>query len=162
MTAELPLFNKYCIDSCALIDLWHRDYPPATFPTLWKELTQMVDNGEIVSTIEVYNELEPQHDELSKWVKQHKNMFIDIDCPQLDVLRTIYNKYPSMVLNTSKTSADAFLVALAKIKELTVITSELKSINPSLKNPKVPNLCDEFCVKWINLVNFFKVKGWRF
>lgn len=162
MKTELPLFNKYCVDSCVLIDLWHRLYPPVTFPSLWTNFNKLIEVGEIISTIEVYNELEPQADELSVWIKQHKSMFIDLDQDQIKILRDIYNKFPDMVSKGSKTGADAFLVALAKVKVLTVITSEQKVTNPSPKDPKVPNLCEMYGVTCINLVEFFKEKNWKF
>ncbi len=35
---QARLTKGYCIDTCALIDLWRRFYPPDIFKKLWKDI----------------------------------------------------------------------------------------------------------------------------
>jgi hypothetical protein len=148
---ELPLFNSYCIDSCSIMDLWDEDvYPSASFPTLRPQVLQHISNGTISSCVEVYQELLVGGDDVSDFAEQNKHIFMDIDKKTAEVLREIFAKYPELAM-TEKTIADPFIVAHAKARGLTVVTSEKKSATTSPTKPKVPNLCEQFGVKCINL-----------
>jgi hypothetical protein len=49
------------------------------------------------------------------------------------------------------------LFALAR--GLTVISLELKAKQHSTKKPKIPNVCEEFGIKWVNLAGFLRAEG---
>ena len=70
------LFNttKYVFDSGSFIDL--NNYPPDVFSTFWDNLNQMLKEGEIISSIEVFRELEDYNDEfVAEWTKKNKKEY---------------------------------------------------------------------------------------
>jgi len=70
---------KYSIDTSAILDAWVRGFPPDVVPGLWKQLEELIDNGQLIATEEVLYELEKKEDDAYKWAKNHKNMFIPTD-----------------------------------------------------------------------------------
>ena len=68
--------KRYCFDTSVLIDLKY--YYPSKyvsneynfFPSLCEKLEQLINEGIIISHIEVYNELSDGNDELFKWCKK--------------------------------------------------------------------------------------------
>jgi len=60
----LQLFSGYCIDTSAIIDLWRRKYAPDVFPSLWKNLENLISQGFLIAPRKVFEELEKQDDEL--------------------------------------------------------------------------------------------------
>lgn len=51
------------------------------------------------------------------------------------------------------------VVAVAMSSNLTVITSENYSTQHNPFKPKIPNVCEDFSVKWMHLPEFFKEEG---
>lgn len=160
--SQRTLFLGYCIDTCSLVDLWMRFYPPDVFQTLWeKDLESLFYHGLLIAPQEVFNELNHQEDLLFDWAKKHKKMFRDLDEEQVKLVREIVKNFPKLI-DSRKTTADAdpFIIALAKSKGWTVITSEIP--DPQRKKPKIPDVCQEYSVKCISLVEFFREQGWRY
>lgn len=58
MEKQRELFPKtrYCIDTSSLINL--KPFRKDIFPTIWDKLEKMIKNGELISHLEVYKELE--------------------------------------------------------------------------------------------------------
>lgn len=162
MAVAPQLFNKYCIDSSALIDFWSEsEFPIALYPNLREKIIDGFEKQLIVAPTEVYNEINYMNNEVVNALGKFKNNFIEIDETQIVILKQIYNKYTKLA-TISKTEADPFLIACAKSRNLIVVTSEDRSVNPSTKSPKVPNLADEFGVKCMNLNEFFIDFGIKF
>ena len=69
----------YCVNTSGWLDGWQRHYPPDVFPSLWSKLDELIKNGEIISSEEVYIELERKSDELHDWVKARKHMLVPIE-----------------------------------------------------------------------------------
>lgn len=160
----LELFSGYSIDTSALIDLWRRYYPPDIFPSLWKKLEDLVSKGSLIATHKVYEELKKyfdMNDELLKWVKKHKKMFRNLDNDQLTHLSEIIKHYPEFV-DSDKTlpEADPFVIALAKSKGWTVVTSE-RPANPGGRL-KIPDVCEKCNIKSVSIIEFFREQGWNF
>jgi hypothetical protein len=152
---QLRLREGYCIDTSALIDLHTNHYPPDIFPGLWKDLEFLVDQGLLIAPDEVFQEIRVKDDELAKWGKSNKKMFIPLDSDQIWEVSAILEKFPGLVdRNKTIPDADPFLIALAKCRAWTVVTSERPS-NSSVR-PKIPNVCKSLNVRWIKLLEFFR------
>lgn len=67
----------YIIDSCSLIDL-NRHNPIDLFPSLWNKIGGLIRSNFLISHKEVLNEISIKDDKLSKWLKNHKKMFIEV------------------------------------------------------------------------------------
>ncbi|MFW6232871.1 MAG: DUF4411 family protein [Bacteroidota bacterium] len=67
------LFSKYVIDAGPIIDLKH--YYTSVFITLWKNLEGLIDRGTLISSTEVYRELEIRDDDAKSLAKRYKKIF---------------------------------------------------------------------------------------
>jgi len=98
---------------------------------------------------------------LSDWAKKNKKMFKQLSLKtEIDEATDIINKYPQLINpdNPQKT-ADPFIIAFAKCRELTVITSESFDL---LGKPKIPLVCRHKGVRCINNLALIKEQGWIF
>jgi hypothetical protein len=164
---QSKLFQQYCIDACAILDFWDntqsrtRPYhvKVKTFRVIWEHISSKIKLGAIIVpkaiAIEIGNVTD--NEELKIWLKQNNKLFIDHSL-YLKELAEIVNRYP--IYTTHRSSiGDAILIAIAKANKLTVITSETYSKQHSPIRPKIPNVCEDFSVKWVNLPEFFEGEG---
>ncbi len=158
---QKTLIPGYVIDTSALIDLWRVYYPPDVFPTLWeRNLEEIIRKGLLIAPKEVYNELQQRDDDLWNWAKDHKKMFIELDEEQAGQVKVIARRFPRLI-DSEKTTPDAdpFVIGLALSRSWTVIASE--SSNPGGK-PRIPDVCRNYDIKCIKLVEFLRERGWRY
>jgi hypothetical protein len=153
--------HSYCIDTNALIDLWRRLYPMDIFPSLWKKMEDLVHSGKLIAPREVLNELEKMDDDLLKWAKKHRAIFIAPETEQLDQVKEILRVFPTLIdPNKTTPDADPFVIALAITERAVVVTNE-KAAGPG-GPPKIPNVCLKYDVKCLNLLDFFREQKWNF
>ena len=57
----MRLLNYYVIDSSSLIEL-NRRYPIDVFPTLWKNVEDLINDGSLISHKEVFKEISVMDD----------------------------------------------------------------------------------------------------
>ena len=144
----------YSIDTSALLDGWMRWYPPDVFPSVWQRFDQLIEAGSVVAPDEVLRELARRDDELHDWCNQHPKLFVPLDeAIQYSTLEVL-NQFPRMVdQRPGKNLADPFVVALAKVRQLTVVTGELGGTQD---RPKIPFVCKHFGIRPINLMELFR------
>ena len=149
----------YCLDTSVLIDLHRGTYRREVFPGIWEDLEQLVVDGRMVAPREVRRELEDARDELTTWVKAHKSIFLDPDPAEYPLVGSIQQRFStaSTVWLTKTPHADPWIVAMARNRRLVVITAE--RWGQSVKNPKLPYVCDEFNVRWLNIIEFLADEG---
>jgi len=160
------LFQEYCIDACAILDFWDtqirtRPYhvKVKTFRRIWDHISSKVNSGSIIIPKIVAGEIEAitNNSELKEWLNKNKKIFVDHN-PYVGELEKIVNKYP--IYTTNKGSLeDAIVIAIAMSNNLTVVTSEIYVKEHSAIKPKIPNVCEDFFVKWMNLPEFFEAEG---
>jgi hypothetical protein len=150
---------SYSVDTSALLDAWVRYYPPDVFDTLWKQLDGLAINGRLLAVDEVKRELAKQDDELHKWVAARPTMIVTLDEAVQKRAKPIINNFPSLTNTRSvmSGSADAFVIALAQERKLTVVTAEKSK--PT--KPRIPDVCRTLGVLCITLVEMFRKEGWR-
>ncbi|PIV52736.1 MAG: hypothetical protein COS17_07640 [Elusimicrobia bacterium CG02_land_8_20_14_3_00_37_13] len=160
---KLPFPHHYCIDTSALIDLKFL-YSPNTFLSLWRDIEKLVENKQLISPQQVFeelNEYEDKEDILLNWVKKHKKMFMDLDEEQSNLVKDILRNFSGLIdTNKSTPDADPFVIALSATEGHTVITSEKMSL-PN-ERPRIPNVCKHYNVKCISLQELFTEQGWKY
>lgn len=111
-----------------------------------------VNEERLISPIEVFNETKKRSDELHGWLKGHKAMFRDLDeAVQLAAIEVL-NKFPRLVGEKRlRTSADPFVIALARVHSVKVVTDEKPIGNPS--KPNIPDVCAGFDIPSIGICN---------
>lgn len=153
---------KYVVDTNVLrafFDFYFRDVSPE----LYDSFDKMIEDGNLISVKEVYNEMEKQHKKDSVTLSELnkiKNIFLEpTNDEEVKIIHDIYSN--TNFRNNIKENnilkgwpvADAFLVAKAKIEKAILVTNEKFSPNAA----KIPNICEKYNVKYINLQQFLMV-----
>lgn len=159
--AGVHMQNKliYSLDTSALLDARVRYYPPDVFPKLWDKFEDIIEGGTIRASELVKKELERKDDEVLKWAKS-MDLFLDVDEEiQIEVSK-ILKQFPRLVAEGGQRSmGDPFVIALAKVKKCTVVTSE--DIGTE-KSPRIPYVCQELRVNCISILDLIRKEGWSF
>jgi hypothetical protein len=84
---------------------------------------------------------------------------VDLDeAVQLEV-KEILAKHPKLVMEKKQRyAADPFVIALAKLNGLVVVTDEKPT--GTLNRPNIPDVCDAYGVIWIPLLQLIKRENW--
>jgi len=157
---------RYCLDSNCLIEPKNGPYAMDFFPAFWEWLSAQFDSGMVYSVIEVYNEIEPYGDRLSRWVADRSQHFLP---PSPDVQREfsrvaswVSSRYPPQHANPFLDRADPWLVAQAMVDGSVVVTQEVRHGHNNWTQPKIPNTCDHFGVPCMNLFDMLRQENVRF
>lgn len=149
--------NKYCLDANVLIQAWQKYYNPKFCPDYWKVLIELGKNGKIFIPELVYEEIVRTEDDLSKWLKTNKIPIAKISEPITKHIRKILKDYPLLVDNTkSRSLADPWVIAHALSENATDVTKEEKVTALNSKKIKIPNVCDNIGIRWINDFQFIE------
>jgi len=154
----------YVFDSNTFRTIGH--YYPERFPSFWERLNEYTKDGKIVSVREVHNELSNQlvKKHLVEWVKRNKQIFLSPGPEEMEFVSEIFKVEHFQYLVTQKQRlrgtpvADPFVIASAKINGGCVVTEE----EPKPNSAKIPNVCEHFKIKCMNLENFMKEEDWEF
>lgn len=159
------LSEIYCLDTNVLIEAWNTYYSPALCPDYWAVLNELGAKRLIFIPQEVYEEIAKQDDGLSDWLK---NSNIPIHSQNEEVcinLKNIYAKDASHVRLVDSTKqrslADPWVIAHAMTVNATVVTKEALAVDTN-KKVKIPNVCDNMEIRWINDFRFIQELNIRF
>lgn len=149
---------KYCLDANVLIQAWQKYYNPKFCPGYWNILIELGKQDKIFIPELVYEEITRTEDDLSKWLKGSKIPMRKISGPVTVCLQRIYSTDPihkNLVDNTKARSlADPWVIAHALHEKATVVTKEEKVTAINSTRIKIPNVCDNMGIKWINDFEF--------
>jgi hypothetical protein len=162
--------TRYCVDTSTWIEL-KRFYPAKSFPTLWNKIEQLIKSGRLISPQEVYNELSKKDDEVFKWVKQHRQLFINLnDEEQIALVSEIQKDFPNLVDPLKETpEADPFVIALSILDtknhrmfgEECIVVSQEKLKSKGSTKPKIPDVCKYYNVKHFSILDLIENEGWQ-
>ena len=114
----------------------------------------------------VYDEITTTDDDLSKWLKKSNIPVIGIDEEVTKILKYIFESNPShknLVDNTKHRSiADPWIIAHAINEHVTIVTKEEKVLAANSTRIKIPNVCDNLGVPWINDFQFIDTLDIKF
>lgn len=154
----------YVFDTSSIRSLQH--FYPSVFKTIWDGLDGLVQQQNLISTREVWNELGRQNvsADVLAWAKQNKQLFTTPNAAELQFVAQILQikHFQSLIGEQQRLKgtpvADPFVIACAKIKGGTVVTEEQLKPNAA----KIPNVCAHFNVHCIDLERFMQQQGWAF
>ena len=172
--------TKYILDSNSFIAPYNDYYRMQLFPSFWQwyntEITK--SNGNIIIPKCVYDELQAGKDKLANWVENNLKSVIHDENSNLDVWKNYARVIayisngsykPSSVANWKQVGkADPLLIAIAMtLGDCEIVTFEGRSgnffkdekgnivlknkNNPIGKEPKIPDVADQFNVPCISL-----------
>ena len=150
----------YCLDANVLIQAWQKYYSPNFCPDYWKILNELGKQEKIFLPEEVKDEIVRTDDDLAKWLKSssipvHKPDEIVISCWQKILKADPMHKL--LVDNIKGRSlADPWVISHAMKMNAIVVTKENKETALNTKRIKIPNVCDNMGVRWINDFEFIQ------
>lgn len=152
------LKKTYVIDTSSLINLgkWY----PANmriFQPIWLRIEELVREGNLISHIEVYREISQKDDEIFKWCKKHKEIFLEEYDPK--TLKIVETKYPKDYwdrnsLWSKQPWADPWLIVLAIKNGASIVTDEGRE-----KRTNIPHIASQFGINCLKILEFFKDIG---
>lgn len=150
---------KYCLDTSFFIRTWRESYPLDVFPSFWTTFDKLIEDGEVGSPSVVLVELSKKDDELHKWAKARKGLFWPLEEDIQRAASEILKRFPKMMEEgRDRNTADPFVIAMAKVCGLTVVTTERSK--PT--KPKIPDVCLEYGIPLLNVVGLLRDLKWTF
>lgn len=152
----------FVFDTSAYIKGWRDHYPPTTFPGVWTLLETALADGRVISPREVYVELNRKDDDISAWVGNRVTSFVE---PTEEVQReagAIYREFPNPGI---RDAADPWVIAEAKIRDLTVVTYEGRTFAGAPTrhwDRQIPGICAHHNVRCVTLPEALGDLGGRF
>lgn len=157
----------FAVDADVLIRAHHDDYPPDIFPGVWEALARACDQGVIVTTPRVFEEVSFPP-ELAAWMKERRETLVaDVSDPAVvESLRGVMvwadgqARFPEEKRREFERSADPELIAYALANRLAVMTNEQPA--PRSSTVKIPDVCDAFDIEVASLLDLFRHLGAAF
>lgn len=160
--------NHYIIDSCSLMEL-KRKNPFDVYPSVWEKIESLINKGLLLAPREVLNEIMEGDDQLAKWAKKHNKMFVEPTEKQIEIVKDILNDFPALIKQNRKYDADPWVIALA----VELVRSSQKTLTPVKRivvteekirgeQIKIPFICQKYNIETIDIIDMFRVEGWKF
>ena len=147
---------NYLLDANTYIQAKNEYYQMNVCPGYWDWLDSQFEAGYLASVSLVYDELKDFGDELSLWVKERKDQFLDVsdDATQAKFVEIAQHVAELQDLKPGNLEnflggADPWLIAKAKSIGAVVVTHEVLAPE-SARKIKVPNVCKKFGVDYLN------------
>jgi len=150
----------YCIDTSSLIASWQERYPIENFPSFWDKMSGLIDDGRLISPIDVLHEIKKKSDELHGWLKIRKpKMFRELDDAVQVEAAKVLAEFPRLVGERKlRTSADPFVISLARVTGHQIVTDEKPSGN--LSRPNIPDVCARLGMSSIGILQVIRSEKW--
>lgn len=154
----------YVFDTSSLSKLKH--FYPGVFKSVWNGLDELVIQNQLISTKEVWNEMERGNPDqyTNEWLKERKEIFTIPSAAELRFVAEIFkiSHFQALIGEQQRLKgtpvADPFVIACAKINQGTVVTEERFKPNAA----KIPNVCQHFQIPCIDLEKFMQQQDWSF
>lgn len=164
---------NYIFDTNCFIEPHRKFYPIDVAPSFWRKIKRLADSNTIASIDKVYDELFKNNDTLTSWISNNLSASFFKDTNGDEVL-TNYRKVVQWANGKSDQylqkaidefleyeRADAWLVAYGMTTDCTIITYEVSA--PESKNSiKLPDVCIQFNVSWMNTIEMMRELNERF
>jgi glycine/D-amino acid oxidase-like deaminating enzyme len=131
------------------------------FAAPWEKLDELLGRGELLAREEVLFELERKDDDVYRWARERRGMFVQTDEDIQRVVQAILVDYPDLVdAKRGRSGEDPFVIALARARGCTMLANE--RLSTSLTRPRIPNVCQALGILCIDLLQFIREHGWVF
>ncbi len=162
---------KYVLDADTLMRAARTHYSFDIAQVFWDGLLQYAQQGIICSIDKVLDEINNGNDELVTWANnEFSEYFITT---QTSVILENYARLIEWAQSQNQynqnakdefyqiDNADAWIIAFANTKNLTIVTHE--KYNPDIKRKiPIPNVCEAFNIQYIDLYQMLKDLGFKF
>jgi hypothetical protein len=156
----------YLLDANVLIDANRDYYSIDRIPEFWDWLIYKGELGEIKIPVEIYDEIKIGTDDLAAWAKQSDSkaaLILDETVDVLLVQRVLKEGYADDLTDdeAQRLGRDPFLIAYAlrNIRERCIVTTEGSKPKKERANKHIPNVCENFKIKWCHSFELVRVLG---
>lgn len=152
----------YCLDSSALIDGLERFYPPEQFPRLWERMDELMEEGRLIVSDEVFVEVSKKDKAAADWCAERKeDVVVETDSEIANQVRDVLSDFPLLVKQMKgRNRADPFVIATAELYEAVVVTGE--GNDGTEGRPKIPFVCANRDVRCIKFLELIQEENWSF
>jgi hypothetical protein len=151
---------SYSLDTSGFLDAWLRHYPIDVFPSIWDRIDGAARNGVLIASDEVLRELEKKDDDAHLWMKIRPHMIVPFDTQIEAEVIGLMTRFPRLVdTKKGRSGGDPFVIAVAMVRSLTVITGENATGN--LAVPRIPDVCKDLGIPCIRMLDFFREQHWN-
>jgi hypothetical protein len=156
----------YLVDTSSFMDWQARHYPLDLFVSLNTRVEGLISSGDFQAVALVLEELNAiGTPDLKTWAGTHSNLFVPL-VPEIQLeAAAIEAQYPDLMDPKGLyQSADAYVIALAKLNNGIVISQETSAHekrNPAKKH-YIPDVCRDLGVSCINLLGLMRREKWSF
>lgn len=158
--------NKYFLDANVLIQAWQKYYSPNLCPDYWERLNELGSKDIIALPEMVYNEISKTEDDLSAWLKRSDIKKVKITEDVTSCLKDIYSKNEKHKLlvdnRKGRSLADPWLIAHAMSENRVVVTKEVLITQANSKTVRIPNVCNNMGIRWIDDFEFINELNFHF
>lgn len=156
----------YSFDTSVFMDWQARYYPPDIFNSLITKVDDLIANGRCSAVDLVREEIDAVGTpELRAWAKDRSALFVALD-PMVQVeAASIESRYPDLMDPKGLyQSADAYVIALAKVRGSTVVSQETSAAEKrsAKRTHYIPDVCRDLGIPCINLLGLMRREGWTF
>lgn len=150
---------RYCIDASAIIHAWRDLYRPASFPTFWQRIDELIGSARLVSPQEVREELTGPPD-LVNWADGRDGLFRELDEDFQQSVRVVLADLDALMRERRlhflgrDLKADPFVVALARLTKSAVVTQERP--RGAQGRPKIPDLCRRHNLRCVGIAGLIE------
>lgn len=112
----------------------------------------------MIAPVDVLGEMTKRSEDLHAWLKARKGMFRELDEDVQRAAAEVLMRFPRLVGDKKlRTSADPFVIALARVQGLQVVTDEKPTGNPN--KPNIPDVCAGFGMTCIGVLQLIRTKS---
>ena len=156
----------YSFDTSVFMDWQARVFSPDIFSSLIAKIEEMGVARQCSSVELVKEEIDAVGTpELRAWAKKNPALFVTLDPQVQAAAANIESKYPDLMDPKSlHQSADAYVIALAKVKGDTVVSQETSAAEKksAKRTHYIPDVCRDLGIPCINLLGLMRREYWTF
>jgi hypothetical protein len=155
----------YSADTNIFMEWRARFYPADVFATLEQNMNSLVAAGRLIAPALVEDEINAVGTaDVINWASTSAGLFVPLDGELLSEALQIQNQFPGLRdAKAEYEEADAYVIALARIRNGTVVTQETSALEK--RNPKrthyMPDVCRELGIDCISLLGLMRRERWR-
>jgi hypothetical protein len=156
----------YSLDTSVFMDWQARFYPPDIFVSLGKKIDELIRVNQCGAVELVREEIEAVGTpELREWARKHRTLFIPLDPVMQIEAASIESRYPDLMdPKVPYQSADAYVIALAKVRGGVVVSQETSAAEKksAKRNHYIPDVCRDLGIPCINFLGLMRREKWIF
>ena len=150
--------TTYCLDANVLIQAWQKYYSPKFCPDYWNILSELGKRGTIFLAEQIHEEIVDTEDELTAWLKASDIPIRKTDANVIGCWKKILAANPIhrelVHERKGRSKGDPWVISHAMDAGATVVTKEELITVANSKTVKIPNVCENMGIRWMDDFRF--------